>query len=45
VYFIQRGITLILLLGGGNKTSQNKDIRKLQKQCDQWKGWLDNGNA
>ena len=45
VYFIQRGTTLILVLGGGNKTSQNKDIRKLQKLCDQWKGWLDNGNA
>ncbi len=28
VYFVQRGDTVAILLGGGDKASQEKDIRK-----------------
>lgn len=28
VYFVQRGDTLAILLGGGDKASQDRDIRK-----------------
>jgi putative addiction module killer protein len=27
VYFVQRGIELVILLAGGNKSSQSKDIK------------------
>lgn len=27
VYFVQRGIELVILLAGGNKSTQNKDIK------------------
>jgi len=28
VYFVQRGVTVILLLAGGNKRTQDRDIKK-----------------
>jgi len=31
VYFVQRGFTLVILLAGGDKQTQDKDIRKAQK--------------
>lgn len=31
VYFIQRGKTLIIVLGGGDKSTQTKDIRKAKE--------------
>ncbi|MDD5232513.1 MAG: type II toxin-antitoxin system RelE/ParE family toxin [Syntrophales bacterium] len=31
VYFVQRGLTLVILLAGGDKRSQDRDIRKAQK--------------
>ncbi|WP_338128494.1 type II toxin-antitoxin system RelE/ParE family toxin [Bifidobacterium crudilactis] len=37
VYFIQHGSTLILLLGGGSKSTQGRDIKRLQRQVSQWK--------
>jgi len=31
IYFIPRGMELIILLAGGDKTTQNKDIKAAQK--------------
>ena len=31
VYFVQRGQTLVILLAGGDKQTQDKDIKKAQK--------------
>lgn len=31
VYFVQRGTALIILLCGGDKSTQNKDIQKAKK--------------
>jgi len=31
VYFVQRGITLVILLAGGDKRSQDRDIRTAQE--------------
>lgn len=31
VYFAQRGIELVLLLAGGNKSTQSKDIKTVLK--------------
>jgi putative addiction module killer protein len=33
VYFIQRGQTLVILLAGGDKRTQERDIRKALKQA------------
>jgi putative addiction module killer protein len=34
VYFVQRGDVLVILLCGGDKSSQDKDIRKAQDLAD-----------
>ena len=31
VYFVQRGIELVILLAGGDKSTQNKDIKTAQQ--------------
>ena len=38
VYFIQRGPVLIILLCGGDKSSQDKDIKQAKVLAEQWKG-------
>lgn len=37
VYFIQRGAVLIILLCGGDKSSQSKDIKQAKELAEQWK--------
>ena len=36
VYFCQRGIEIILLLVGGDKRTQDRDIRAAQKLAQDW---------
>ena len=36
VYYIQDGDVLILLLCGGDKSTQQKDIDKAQRMADEW---------
>ena len=36
VYYIQRGTTYILLLAGGNKSSQEKDIAKAKRLAGEY---------
>ena len=31
IYFVQRGSAIVILLNGGDKSSQNKDIAKAKK--------------
>jgi len=38
VYFMQRGEILIVLLCGGDKSSQDRDIAQAKKLAGQWKG-------
>lgn len=38
VYFIRRGPVLIVLLCGGDKASQDKDIRQAKTLAEEWKG-------
>lgn len=38
VYFIQRGPVLIILLCGGDKSSQDRDIKQANALAEQWKG-------
>ena len=38
VYFIQRGPVLIILLCGGDKSTQSKDIRQAKVLAEEWKG-------
>lgn len=38
VYFIQRGPVLIILLCGGDKASQSRDIQQAKVLAEQWKG-------
>ena len=38
VYFIQRGPVLIILLCGGDKSSQDRDIKQAKTLAEQWKG-------
>lgn len=37
VYFIQRGPVLVILLCGGDKSTQSKDIRQAKALAEQWK--------
>ena len=38
VYFLQRGQVLVILLCGGDKSTQSKDIRQAKVLAEQWKG-------
>ncbi len=37
VYFGQQGEELVIILGGGDKSSQDRDIRAAKKLWDEWK--------
>jgi putative addiction module killer protein len=37
IYFIQRGDIVLLLLCGGDKSSQSKDIAEARRLADKWK--------
>ena len=37
VYFLQRGVLLVILLVGGDKTSQDRDIRAAKVLAKNWK--------
>ena len=37
VYFGQRGEELVIILGGSDKSSQDRDIRAAKKLWDEWK--------
>lgn len=38
VYFIQNGQILVILLCGGDKSSQDRDIKQAKALAEQWKG-------
>ena len=40
IYFIRSGIELIVLLGGGTKKTQNKDIEKALEAAEDVRAWL-----
>jgi putative addiction module killer protein len=44
VYFMQQGVLLIILLCGGDKRTQQKDINRAKELADQWKEQKDGGN-
>lgn len=37
VYFMQRGPMVVVLLCGGDKSSQKSDIRRAKRIAEQWK--------
>jgi putative addiction module killer protein len=37
IYFFKRGSTLILLLCGGDKSTQEKDIKTAKRLADEWR--------
>ena len=37
IYYVQSGITLIVLLCGGDKSSQKKDIEKARVLASEWR--------
>ena len=38
VYFIRRGQVLVILLCGGDKSSQDRDIKQAKSLAGQWEG-------
>lgn len=36
IYYQQKGSTIIILLCGGDKSTQEKDIKTAQRLADQW---------
>lgn len=38
VYFTRRGPVLVILLCGGDKSSQDRDIRQAKALAEEWKG-------
>jgi putative addiction module killer protein len=38
VYFIQRGPVLVILLCGGDTSTQSKDIKQAKMLAEEWKG-------
>lgn len=38
VYFAQRGVTLAILLCGGDKRTQDADIKRAKAMAQDWKG-------
>lgn len=38
VYFIQRGPVLVILLCGGDKSTQSQDIKQTKVLAEEWKG-------
>jgi len=37
IYFFKRGSTLVLLLCGGDKSTQEKDIKTAKRLADEWR--------
>jgi putative addiction module killer protein len=37
LYFVKRGNELLVMLGGGDKSSQARDIRKAERLLNDWK--------
>jgi putative addiction module killer protein len=37
LYFIQKGASVIVMLGGGDKSSQERDIKKAKELAQQWR--------
>jgi putative addiction module killer protein len=37
LYFIRRGLQLIVMLGGGDKSSQQRDIEKAKQAAKHWR--------
>ncbi len=38
LYFMRRGESLVVLLGGGDKSTQQRDIQRAKVVADLWKG-------
>lgn len=36
IYFMQRGTTLVVLLAGGDKSTQSRDITKAKQIANEW---------
>jgi putative addiction module killer protein len=37
VYFLQRGLIVVVLLCGGDKSTQDKDIQRAKKIAEEWR--------
>ncbi|MDO9384782.1 MAG: type II toxin-antitoxin system RelE/ParE family toxin [Hyphomicrobiaceae bacterium] len=37
IYYVRQGDTVVVLLCGGDKASQTRDIRRAQKMAEEWK--------
>lgn len=37
LYFIQRGNTVVVMLAGGDKSSQDRDIKKAKELAQEWR--------
>lgn len=38
IYFLKRGNTLVILLCGGDKSTQEKDIKTAKRLAEEWRG-------